>query len=94
MQTIGMRDLKGKRVFPRLFFAVSLHSFERMAAMLFTIFVSDPLRHVKQFFTSIRGYEDLAEIWIAGLAVISELIRAYALLLLALTALFVAVSRF
>lgn len=93
-KSIRLNDLRGKRVFPRLAYAVALHAGDRAARRSFAFFLARPWRRIKEFFRTVDEHRETSEIVLAGFAVLSSLVRAYALLVLAVAIAIVAVADF
>jgi hypothetical protein len=94
IRTAGMRDLRGKRVFPRLLYLVALHEVDRLMHRLFSFFVGYPMARFRQFLTELETRRGTVDMVLSALSVLASLTRAYALLLLSLATLIAALTRF
>lgn len=93
IRTVGMRDLRGKRVFPRLLYLVALHEVDRLMHMLFRFFIGQPMGKFRQFLTELETRRGAADVLLAAGSVLATLIRAYALLFFALATLIAVLMR-
>jgi hypothetical protein len=93
IRTAGMRDLRGKRVFPRLLYLVALHEVDRLMHRLFRFFIGQPTGKVRQFLTELETRRGAVDILLSAGSVLAALIRAYALLLLSLATLIAVLTR-
>jgi hypothetical protein len=93
LQTIGMRDIRGRRVFPRLLYAVALHELDRLMHAAFALFVGRPVAQAGQFLDDLEERRGLIDLGLSALLVLATVIRAYALLLFSVAILVVALAR-
>lgn len=94
IRTIGMRDLREKRVFPRILYLVALHELDRLNHKLFRSLVGNPMDLIRQFVSELEARRPAANIILAAGMVLAGLIRAWALLILAVAAFVLTVQRF
>lgn len=88
-----MRDLRGKRVFPRILYLLALHELDRVMHGLFKLFVGQPTALFGQLLDEIEARKGVIAITLSAGAVLAALIRAYALLCLAIAVLLLALSQ-
>lgn len=93
IRTAGMRDLRGKRVFPRLLYLVALHEVDRLMHSLFRLFVGEPMGKIRQFLTGLETRRGVVDVLLSAGSVLATLVRAYALLLLSVATLVAVLTR-
>jgi hypothetical protein len=89
-----MKDLRGNWVFPRVAYAATGEAIDRNIRRLFRFLIRRPGNRVIEFFATLRDHQSLVEILLAGFAVLAALVRALALLVLAIGSLYIALHRF
>lgn len=89
-----MRDLRENWVFPRLAYAASGEALDRNIRRLFRFMIRRPFNRVHEFLATVRDHQSVAEILLAGFAILTALVRALALLLFAIGSLYIALHRF
>lgn len=94
LRTLFMKDLRDNWVFPRLAYAATGEALDRNIRWLFRFLIRRTGNRVKEFFATLRDHQSLIEILLAGFAFLAALVRALALLLLALGSLYIALRRF
>jgi len=93
-KTLFMRDLRGNWVFPRLVYATTAQALDRGIHRLVQATVRRPANRLAEFLIVLRDRESLAEILLAGFAVLVSFVRALTLLLLSIGALYLVIFRF
>lgn len=92
LRTLFLRDLRDNWVFPRLVYVTAGQAVDRNARRLYRFFVLRPRERVGQLLFTLRDERGLIEVLLATLAVLTAFVRAVALLVLAVGALYVALS--
>ncbi len=93
IRTFAMRDLREKRVFPRLIYLVALHELDRLMHSLFRTFVGRPMALCRQLLTEVEARQGIVAVFLAAGSVFAALVRAYALLFLSVAILIFALAR-
>jgi DNA-binding transcriptional regulator YbjK len=93
IRTIGMRDLRDRRVFARLLYAVTLHEVDRLMHSMFNLFIGRPVDQWRHFFKDLAARRGAIDIVLSAGMVLATLLRAYALLFLSIATLVLAFSR-
>ncbi|HWM63393.1 MAG TPA: hypothetical protein VNP96_05310 [Solirubrobacterales bacterium] len=93
VKALGLRDLRGKLVLPRLLYAVVVHAADRTARRSFSFLALRPARRISEFFRTLHEYRENSEITFAGAHALGALLHASALLLLAIALLAFSLSR-
>jgi hypothetical protein len=92
LRTLFLRDLRDNWVFPRLIYVTTGQAVDRNARRLYRLLVIRPRDRVMQLLVTFRDERGFAEMLLAAIAVLTAFVRAIALLLLAVGALYVALS--
>lgn len=94
LRTMFMRDLRGNWVFPRLAYAATGDAIDRNIRRLYRFLVKRPANRVRELLATLHEHESVLEIVLAAFAILVALVRAIALLLIAIGTLYVAIARF
>lgn len=92
LRTLFLRDLRDNWVFPRLVYVTTGQAARRNARRFYRFLVLRPRERFAQLLFAMRDETGLVAMLLATLAVLTELVRAVALLVLAVVALYVALS--
>jgi hypothetical protein len=88
-----MTDLRGRWVFPRLAYATTTQAIDRNVRRLLRFMIVRPWKRITQLLDTWRSHESKAEVIRAALEASAEVIRALALLVVAIAFLLFAVER-